>query len=363
MEERDNSIDELIGGELQLRRLSREEAAGYLEQARRKELWNLKATGVYEAQNYSLGEGVKIAVINSGADVGHPEIRDRFGDPRGINYVFWERDKERALVMDKDKLRISDVYDLRDLKDENGHGTLIASIITGKNIGIAPKAKVYALKVADKAGYIRDEQMVEAIKRCLRLDVDLINLSLSRDEPDSDLEVACKQAYDKGIILVASAGNKGSGASFPATYDSAISVASIAQNKRRDKFSCIWPTNDIAAPGRNIFGACNLKQDQNYESSYATAGGTSMAAAHVTGILALALSRLKSEGKSIDPKELEELMRETADMPKISEEEIRDIVVAFGFNLIKPNISAEEFLKYTYGAGIVRADKLLERLI
>ncbi|MEM4263845.1 MAG: S8 family serine peptidase [Candidatus Woesearchaeota archaeon] len=196
---------------------------------------------------------------------------------------------------------------------------------------------------------------------CINKGVDIINLSVGYKLPNARLRKVCIEAYKQGIILVASAGNNCSGASFPATYKEVISVGAIDENKKHCTFSNIWPSTDVSAPGQNIF-SLKLK-DKKYDQAYALYSGTSFAAPHITGALALAVSCLKKNKKKFEPKILKQILKETAHKPQQDTKELEKLIKEFGLDLMDQQIQPEEMLRYMYGAGTLNTTAFLKKVI
>lgn len=238
-------------------------------------LWNLENIGAYEAQKIGTGYDVKVAVIDTGIDYTHPEIRDNFGREKGYNFV-----------------------DGKEPYDDNGHGTHVSGIIAGKEYGIATDCQLYSLKVLNQNGEGTEADSMAAIEWALKKNADIVNMSLGSPVASAAFEDMCYYARSQGLLLVAAAGNDGYGASYPAAFDDAvIAVAAVDYNNDHADFSNIYETNDISAPGVDIVSS--------YRGGYAALSGTSMAAPHVTGSLAIALGL---SGRD-DP---EEIMEKTA---------------------------------------------------
>lgn len=213
------------------------------------------------------GAGVKVAVIDSGI-APHPELKiaggiSTVGPDLSANYA-----------------------------DDNGHGTHVAGIIaadsgSGRVAGMAPGVSLYAVKAlgADGKGTLQD--VVEGLDWAIQNKMNIINLSLGGDTDSQLLHDMVDKAANQGILVVASAGNSGSAdnvdqdtVNYPARYDSVIAVAAIDQNLEHAAFSSAGPEVDIAAPGVEITSTYLNNQ-------FATGSGTSQAAPHVTGELAL----------------------------------------------------------------------------
>ncbi|MEC1179549.1 S8 family peptidase [Metasolibacillus meyeri] len=179
--------------------------------------------------------------------------------------------------------------------DDHGHGTHVAGIIAGKHngvgvAGIAPNAAVYAVK-AIKGNDMGDvDTVLQAIDWAIDNQMDIINLSFGDLEYAQSLHEGIKKAAEHGIIIVAASGNEGNDAgtgntiNYPARHEEVISVVAINRHFKRSSFSGTGNTNDFAAPGEEIYSTY-------LNGQYATYNGTSMAAPHITGLLALLMEQ------------------------------------------------------------------------
>ena len=184
----------------------------------------------------------------------------------------------------------------------------------------------------------------------IKLNFDLINMSLCSPKYNERTEELCRIAHDRGILIVAAAGNNYSGAGFPAAYrDSVIGAVSINDAKIHVATSNIWSTNDISAPGNQIFSSYK-------NGTYCLLSGTSMAAAHITGIMALGISLLKQKGKKVDIDLLEHVLKSTAEplSSGIEDESLK--------YRIEGELSKEQKIRWFYGHGLVKAEKFIEKV-
>ncbi len=160
------------------------------------------------------GKGIKIAVIDTGIDYDHPDLKRNY--------------KGGYDVIDQDG-------DPLETQKEQGlptiHGTHVAGIIAanGKIKGVAPEAEIYAYRALGPGGKGTTEQVIEAIEKAVEDGVDIINLSLGNtvNGPDWPTSVALDKAVDKGVICVTSNGNSGPNmwtVGSPGTSEKAISV-------------------------------------------------------------------------------------------------------------------------------------------
>jgi len=138
------------------------------------------------------GNGIKIAVIDTGVDFNHPDL---FGwGPNGKvigGYNFIQEGKSPI--------------------DTNGHGTQVAGVIAadGQLVGVSPKAKILAYKVSENGEAVSSDLIIKAIDRAIVDGADIINISLGVNKTNDSIEHAVNRALKKGIIVVTAAGNDG----------------------------------------------------------------------------------------------------------------------------------------------------------
>jgi len=140
------------------------------------------------------GEGIKIAVIDTGVDHLHPDL---FGFGPGGKIVGGYN------FVDESKMPV----------DTNGHGTEVSGIIAsdGQLSGIAPKASIVAYKVSDDGENVSSDLIIKAINKAIEDDVDIINISLGVNKTNSKIDDAVSKATRNGIVVVVAAGNDGPG--------------------------------------------------------------------------------------------------------------------------------------------------------
>lgn len=224
------------------------------------------------------GAGVDVAVIDTGIDVGHPDLDDNYQG--GWDFVHGD------LVPD----------------DENGHGTHVAGIITAGNnnegvIGVAPEANLWALKVFDNTGSGYYSDIIAAIGWCVDNEIEVANMSLGGIIRSRALQQACDNAYDAGVLLVAAAGNESSRQIlYPAKYDSVIAVSATDVDDSLAWFSNFGRQIELAGPGVAILSTMPTYHvtlnDPPYSlpQNYAALSGTSMATPHVSATAALVIA-------------------------------------------------------------------------
>jgi subtilisin len=246
--------------------------------------WGISRIGADSVWSANRGDGVKVAILDTGIDTSHPDLQVS----GGCNYTSTGRK-----------------YDPSKYSDDNGHGTHVAGIVAALNndkgvVGVAPGANLYAIKVLDKTGSGYASWIIAGIQWAIDNDMDVINMSLGTDSNISTLKTAVDAAWGSGIVLVAAAGNDASEVDYPAAYDSVIAVAATDSNNNPAAWSSYGPEVELAAPGVGILSTYK-------GSTYATMSGTSMAAPHVTGTVAL----MKASG--MDKNTIRSILHTTAD--------------------------------------------------
>ncbi len=235
-----------------------------------------------------------IAIIDTGVDMTHPDL---------VNKIV---SSGHDFANDDD-----------DATDDVWHGTHIAGIAaaeTNNSLGIAGVAwncKILPVKVTDATGDGYYSWIIDGITWATDHGANVINVSLGGDVDDPFLEEACKYARDKGVVVVAAAGNDGIAAvSYPAAYDAyVLAVAASDYNDAITDFSSFGPEVDVAAPGVYILGPAPQWYVGDGYLPYLFASGTSMAAPHVSGLAAL----IRSLKPDLSVDDIMKVIRYTAD--------------------------------------------------
>jgi thermitase len=238
--------------------------------------------------------GTVIAVVDTGVDLTHPDLAGQFA---GTGHDFANGDDEAT--------------------DDHWHGTHVAGIAAAATdnaigiAGVAPRCRILPVKVMDADGNGYYSWIIDGIVWAADHGADVINLSLGGDVDDPFLEDACAYAHDKGVVVVAAAGNDGlSGVLYPAAYDDVVlAVAASDYNDAIAEFSNSGPQVDVAAPGVWILGPAPEWYVGEGFVPYLFASGTSAAAPHVAGLAAL----LKSAKPDLTPDQIMKIIRYTAD--------------------------------------------------
>jgi subtilisin len=244
------------------------------------------------------GEGIRVAVIDTGINYNHIDFNTY--DPLTQTYQTTYAGGYDFVNKDSDP------------NDDNGHGTHCAGIIAAQFnldavVGVAPKAKIYALKVLNSQGSGYTSDIISAIEWATnppdgKAPAQVISMSLGASIGSTALQQACYDAYyNHKIVIVAAAGNNGqarlgSNILYPARYDGVIAVGATDQNNVRASFSNTGPELDIVAPGVNILSDyidTNPNDGPNKDVVYMS--GTSMATPHVAGVAALVLKSQEAQ--------------------------------------------------------------------
>jgi len=210
------------------------------------------------------GSNVHVYILDTGVRQSHSEFAGRIGN----GYDFIDNDF--------------------DANDCHGHGTHVAGTASGANYGVAKNSIVHPLRVFDCSGNGSYSHVIAAIDWVSENLVSpaVVNMSLSGPF-FSPVNTAVNNGISKGISFVVAAGNDYAGDACglsPASNSNAITVASSDSLDRRSSFSNIGTCVDLIAPGSSILSAWNTN-----DTATNTASGTSMAAPHVAGVVALYL--------------------------------------------------------------------------
>lgn len=238
------------------------------------------------------GQGVVIAVIDTGCDINHMDLKERIVGVRNFT--------------------MDDGGKADNVTDYCGHGTHVAGTIaaTGNGqgvVGVAPEADLLILKALGGAeGEGKYEWIIAAIHYAVQQKVHIISMSLAGYYDMPELHDAIKEAVAAGILVVCAAGNEGagngkgnsSGISYPAYYNEVISVGAVDYNSKATSFTNFNSKIDLVAPGLNIVSTYP-------DNALISLSGTSMAAPHVSGALALIINWSKKDfGRELTESEL-----------------------------------------------------------
>ena len=247
--------------------------------------WGQKAMRMDQLPETYRGQGIKIAIIDSGAATTHESLT-----------------RIRAGFDIVNKKTTPDTWN----QDTLGHGTHCAGVIAGAELafgirGFAPEAEIHVCKLFP-GGQV--SQLIDALEYCIEKQIDVVNLSLGGAEASEALEQQIVRARRAGIACIVAAGNSGGPVQYPASSPNVLAVAAIgkldefppdsyhAQTLTQNvdangyftaSFSCQGPQVGVCGPGVAITSAVP-------PNNYAAWDGTSMAAPHITGLAALVLA-------------------------------------------------------------------------
>lgn len=229
----------------------------------------IRAPVVHSAGNK--GEGIKVGISDTGIDYNHPDLRNNY--KAGYSAV----DGETSPM------------------DNYGHGTHVAGTIAanGSIIGVAPGASIYNAKILDKWGSGGTVDIVEGTQWLIDQGVNVISMSWGGADSAAwaDVTAVLQDAYNKGILLVAAAGNNKADVSgfMPAKLDIVIAVAALDSNYNKAYFSNYGSGIDVSAPGTMTYSTStsDSRACLYWPGGYVWLAGTSMACPHVAGVGAL----------------------------------------------------------------------------
>lgn len=292
-----------------------------IQEAKQKAGWGITAFELPIAWNKTKGEGVKIAVLDTGCDLSHPDLINNLLP--GFNFINpsippW---------------------------DDNKHGTHVCGIIAAENndlgiVGVAPSSKIIPVKVLDKNGNGNYQSVCQGIRWAVDVaQADFICMSLGCPNPVDEVREAIKYALSKKVICFVAAGNAGitNQIYYPANYPETIGIGSIDENFNRSSFSNTGDNLDFLAPGNHILSTVPTNW-------YAIMSGTSMATPFAVGVAALLLSYVRKNNSNIK-------LENNMDYINIFKQYTRAINDS--------NIKNKSFYE---GFGIIDAKKLFESL-
>lgn len=304
---------------------------GYASQA------YLRQTNVPEGWSFTTGSPTTvIAVLDSGVDVNHPDLRDN---------IWMNKTEVPGDGIDNDKNGfVDDIYGwdfINDIPDPEPkfsdglvsaaihHGTLIAGVAaaTGNNrigsAGVSWRSKIMPLRVLNNRGEGDAITVVRAIDYAIEKKVDVINMSFVGPGDSSFLKAAIKRAHDAGIVIVAASGNDEQKHGidlkktpmYPVCYDfddnAVIGIASTDPLGQKANFSNYGPCIDISVPGTDFYSTQVVNYEYpGFESFYGAGwSGTSLSTAVVSGAVAL----LKSVDSSLRPRDIMSIFKSSSD--------------------------------------------------
>ena len=276
--------------------------------------WGVSLVQAPQMWSMSKGEGVKVAVLDTGVDKNHPDLYPNI--KKGMNFTS---------------------SNTSDFGDRQGHGTHCAGIIAACDnlvgvVGVAPRAQLYIGKVLGDNGQGGIPAIVKGIDWAISEKVDVISMSLGTSaDPGPALHDAIKRAHAAGIVIVAATGNENTHVGWPAVYDEVIAVAAVDQTFGRADFSNFGDETDVAAPGVDILSTYPT-------NAYAKLSGTSMATPMVAGVAALVIAFCRKMGVVATPDKIVQMIGErSVDMGDAGRDDMFGNGLINVFRMIKGN--------------------------
>jgi len=224
--------------------------------------WGVRRIGAPSVWSVCQGAGVRVAIVDSGIDCDHPDLKGRVVG--GYSAVGG------------------------DFVDRNGHGTHVAGTVAGCGrrggiFGVAPRADLVAVKVLDDQGAGHLSYLLKGLAWIAEQRMEVVNMSLGAPLASPLVRRAVHRLCTSGTLLIAAAGNSGpreGSIGYPAAYASVVAVGAVDQRGCVADFSSRGESLDVVAPGTDILSTW-------LRGRYKRLDGTSMASPHVAGMAAL----------------------------------------------------------------------------
>lgn len=247
--------------------------------------WSLQRVQLDELWSQSRGKGMRVAVIDTGVDVRHPQLKNAVDTKSGGNFLPKDLKDENGDPVERGSEKGT--------TDPVGHGTKVAGIIAARPasgtgfVGLAPEATVIPIAQNDAEGHGDTSSLAKAIRHAVDAGADVINISQDTSDaakPSPDLEAAVNEALEHDVVIVASAGNDGAGGNvkktYPASFEGVLAVAASDRNNERAPFSQSGDFVDVAAPGVDMISTVP-------RGGHCADNGTSFSAPYVAAVAAL----------------------------------------------------------------------------
>ena len=234
--------------------------------------WGLSMVGVPEQWQQTRGQGIRVAVLDTGIDENHVDLAEAIDDARDFT-------RSRSGPIDK-----------------QGHGTHVAGTIAARQndvgvIGVAPECRLLVGKVLGDDGSGTAAGVAAGIDWACDSGAQIISMSLGSARSSEVIHAAIVRATEKGRFVICAAGNDGrpSSVNYPGRWSNTIAVAAVDRSGRVTRFSSRGAEVDVSAPGQDVLSTY-------LNGGYAKLSGTSMAAPMVAGVVTLMLSKHVNHG-------------------------------------------------------------------
>ncbi|PEP93144.1 S8 family peptidase [Bacillus toyonensis] len=273
-----------------------------------------------------------IANIDTGIDPNHPDLSSKIVNP--INFTS---------------------SDPNDYIDENGHGTFtagIAAAITNNKMGIAGAsyntANIIPIRAGDANGRFTLLAVVQGIFYAISQHATVINMSIGFSEFFTSMQLAINQAWEHGIILVASAGNNGNEQpNYPAACNYVLAVSATNLQDTSAFFSTWGLSVGITAPGQQIVSTTPTYPTNLFDQTFYSAGnGTSFSAPFVSGVAAM-LKTIKPEASN---QQIIQILQQSASNFNITKKQWNPF---YGYGILNMSDAVELLLNPQFAPGAV----------
>lgn len=350
-----------------------------------------KLESVWSNEEYgnTAGEGVVVAVIDTGVDYNHEDLQDNiWTNSAEVSGTTGADDDNNGYVDDVHGINLIDTNETP--MDDHGHGTHVAGIIAMENnnvggVGIAYKSKIMPIKAGGSDGTLYSSDIAKGIEYAYKNGADVINMSFGSSAHSALIENALQDAFNS-CVLVAAAGNDGKPTAdcplggqnmYPASYSYVIGVMAYDEANSFASFSN-WDYKpnanaeyEVVAPGVNIYSTLP-------NGRYATWNGTSMAAPMVSAEAAILRSSLKDKSTYSSRYIMGQLVGATEDKITYYNEDIKKTYNYSKLSLTdsltnkpKPNLNvyevyafdSEDISKANNGDGIIQPGETIDLAI
>lgn len=272
--------------------------------------WGLAAYGIPDVWKESSGQGIKVAVLDTGIDEQHPDLAAAIDDARDFTHS-----------------RFGPI-------DRHGHGSHVAGTIAARRneqgvVGVAPDCRLLVGKVLSDDGAGGEISVAAGIDWACTAGADILSMSLGSPRPSQAIFQAVQRAAAAGKFVICAAGNDGrsNSVNYPGRWRETIAVAAVDRRGRVADFSSRGPQVDIAAPGEDVLSTW-------LDGGYARLSGTSMATPFVSGVVALLLAKHRRQGGETPVRNVADLREHLARTATDRGPSGRD--PAYGWGLIAP---------------------------
>jgi subtilisin family serine protease len=254
----------------------------------------LAAFALDAAHGISTGAGVVVAVADTGVDPTHPALSGHIA-PGGFDFVDQDpdpRDERDFLDNDHDGL----------VDEQYGHGTFVASLV----LAVAPDTMILPVRVLDSEGYGTSSTVAAGIIWAVDAGAKVVNLSADLPDAPEIVKEAIRYARDRGVLVVAAAGNAGgTDIAFPARFSDVLGVTAVDDTGRKPPFASAGSAVSLVAPGVSVLGGMPMDLSP---SGTARWSGTSFAAPLVAGAAAL----VRAASPALSPDAVRQRLGDTA---------------------------------------------------